>query len=135
MFCVKCGTTLDSQDDMCPRCGHATANAAPRPQSSGTRPSGSGRPRGRMPEGSFSSFMNFEVMITPMIMKGFFAIGSALTIIGWLAFMFTMGLGGFFGGLIAMPISLLLFRVVCEQMILFFTMNKHLREVRDELRR
>ena len=126
MNCLNCNNPLPEGAVACPSCNTPVAanpapNAAPTPA-----PVPMPMPVQKMPPGGFMKFLNFEIMITPMIMKIIFIVGSAFIILGTLLAMFAGGVPGFFAGLILGPIGLVFFRVFCEQLILFFQMHKEL---------
>ena len=90
---------------------------------------------------SFSDFLNFDVMITPTIMKVYYIVFSILGALGMLftlmaAFAGQMGgagaVVGFIIGLIAAAVYLLLFRIVCEMMILLFKVYGELKNIREK---
>ena len=90
---------------------------------------------------SFSDFLNFDLMITPTIMKVYYIVFS---ILGALGMLFTLmatfagqmgGAGavvGFIVGLIAAAVYLLFFRIVCEMMILLFKVYGELKHMREK---
>ena len=133
MFCTTCGTRFEDGDANCVECGAPI-----------TRPGQSNAPQGdgitvKLPpmpsSGQFMGFLAFEKMITPSIMKGLYVIGSIIIIFASLFTMFSGGAAMFFSGVLFLVLGLVFFRVFCEQMLLFFTMNKRLGEIRDSLRR
>ena len=75
---------------------------------------------------SFKSFLDFEIMMTPIIMKVFYIVGSILIILGSLAAPMRNDLG-----LVAGAIGLVFFRVLCEQLILFYKIHNALVNIKD----
>lgn len=72
-------------------------------------------------------FLTFRKMITPMIIQ----------IVFWLGVLGVLGAGfgamaeqGFFLGLIALVLGLVLWRIWCELVIIFFSINDSLSEIR-----
>ena len=127
MFCTKCGTNAGQGSTQCPQCGEKIGGTSftlptlpPRPDSS-----------------QVSRFLSFDIMITPAIMKVIYVIVSV--VIFFASFVMMIGiLGGFIGflsGLLMALFSLVFWRVTCEQMLLFFTINRTLREIRDDARK
>jgi hypothetical protein len=92
-------------------------------------------------KGQFTRFLGFDIMITPMIMKVLYVIGSIGIVLFMLFIMFSgfavsfgAGVLGFFGGLLGGILGLVFYRIFCEQILLFFTMNDKLKEIRDNTR-
>ncbi|MCL2356469.1 MAG: DUF4282 domain-containing protein [Defluviitaleaceae bacterium] len=99
----------------------------------------------------FREFLNFDIKITPIIMKWFYVIGSALIILGGILYIFTMFIGGIgmitsdqvgagilmiLGGpilvIIGIIVNLVIFRIACEWLIVFFSMHKELRDLNNK---
>ena len=145
MFCTSCGTTLPADAKACTQCGKAmgAASATPSSASVGTA-SAMAKLKGK---GGLKNFFNFETMITPSIMKLYYIIGTLLIIlttlvgagIAFFAPIAWMGnVGGFFLGvlmwivtLISGVVSLVVFRIFCEVLILFFQMFGKLKDIKD----
>ena len=134
MFCTKCGTKLEEGNTQCPQCGEAVGTQENNNASAGGVTLT--LPPVKLPDKSqFRSFLSFDTMITPMIMKVLYVIGSIGIIIAMLIVMFggfsRMTAGSFFGGLFGGILMLVFYRVLCEQMLLFFTINSKLGDIRD----
>jgi len=78
-------------------------------------------------------FLNFNLMITPLIMKIFYIVGAVGIILGLfimsvmtMRFQVGMGLLMLF---VALPISIVVHRVLCEQLMLFFSIRKELIDI------
>lgn len=85
---------------------------------------------------NFDKYTNFDQMITPIIIKILFWVGVVVTIISGLILMF--GDGGIFtfiGGLIVIAVGLLVTRVYCELLIIFFKMHESLQKMNEKLDR
>ena len=129
MFCQECGTKLTEGAAACSQCGTAAGQSQ---NSSGPQPGAqSGSPQGGTPnQDAMGSFLSFDLMITPSIMKIVYIVGSIVIALGALVAMFTGGVPGFFAGLIGGAIALVYFRVLCELMVLFFKMHEELKQIR-----
>jgi len=84
---------------------------------------------------SFSDFISFKVMITPMFIKIIYSIGAILISIASLKVMFT-GYGyemdGMYGAIIGicmLAFGNLFWRIQCELMIVFFNINSTLKSI------
>ena len=122
MFCQECGTRFTEGATSCSQCG----KAAGQNQNSGTS-----IPPNQAPD-RMASFLSFDVMITPMIMKIIYIVGSVVIALAALVAMFTGGVAGFFGGLIGGAIMLVFFRVWCEILILFFKMRSDIQQIQKD---
>lgn len=103
------------------------------------------RKRGRGGD-DFADFVFFRKMITPFVVQVVYFIASGAVILGGLV---QMGLGlfalingqimamliGFFGGMLLIAIGLVLVRIYCETLILFFRMYDVAKEIREELQK
>jgi len=74
---------------------------------------------------TLQNFISFRFMITPVFIQIIWLIGSALIVLGGLVSIFVSGdavtiIGGL---LIGLPVSLLLWRVYCELVILLFRIH------------
>ena len=129
MFCTHCGTKFPEGTTECKACTvvEVKENAPP----AGITVT---LPPVKLPDKSqFASFLNFDTMITPAIMKAIYVIGFVAIFIAMLVMMFRGdGASGFFLGLIAGIVGLVLFRILCEQRILFFSIHERLLEIRDK---
>ena len=130
MFCTKCGTAIPEEAAVCPQCGVS----AVRPVSqvpAGTQSDLSAAPEPAQESGSFQSFLNFDLMITPTIMKIIYIVGSVVIALGAL-------FGLFSGNAIAAAISifggafaLVMFRMLCEINMLFFKMHANIKQIQN----
>ena len=130
MFCTKCGAALTEGAALCSQCGTApgrTDNQNP----TGTQPDVATTPALPPDSGNFQSFLNFDFMITPTIMKIIYIVGSVIIIIGALVGLFSgytiAVLISIFGGAFA----LLVFRMLCEVNILFFKMHESIKQLQN----
>ena len=149
-ICSACNTQAPDGGKHCPNCGkellpyeEATAVEGPSysPPPPVSQPTQYTPPPPQQPgqsgsnQQSFGSFLSFDVMITPFIMKIIYIVGSAMIILGSLFVMFTAGAIGFFGGLIGGAIALVYYRVVCELLILLFKINGNVNKIKDSFER
>ncbi len=97
----------------------------------------------------FKDFLNFERMITPVIIKVLFYIGLISSAIGGITVFFgaviggireggfgsvVLGfLGGLIGGVLVATLGALLTRIYAELLILFFRINETLTDIKKEL--
>ena len=123
MFCQECGTRFTEGATACSQCGKDVGQG----QNSGT----STPPNPDPGQDRMASFLSFDIMITPMIMKIIYIVGSVVIVLASLVAMFTGGIAGFFGGLIGGAIALVFFRVWCEILILFFKMRGDIQQIKD----
>lgn len=96
---------------------------------------------------SAKSFMSFDRMITPVIIKVLFYISIALAVIAGLVVFFGgivtaftdnnfwMALGGLIGGPVVIVLGVLFSRMYCELLILWFQIHSTLVEIKDELKK
>lgn len=94
---------------------------------------------------NWKSFISFERMITPVIIKVLFWIGMILSIIGGLIVFFSgviagisdgdflLILGGLVGGPLSAILGVLMVRIYCELLILFFRINETLTDIKKLL--
>jgi uncharacterized membrane protein YvbJ len=138
MFCTNCGEKIPEGAAQCPKCGMAVnqANNEPgevTPEETKETPITITLPPVKLPsKGQFMRFLSFDAMITPTIMKAVYVIGSVIIFIIMLVGMFQGGAGMFFLSLLMGIIGLVFFRILCEQMILFFSIHSKLTEIRDK---
>jgi hypothetical protein len=147
MFCPDCGNALNPNITNCPRCNKAvnsnntntTEPFQPAPSSVPVKETIGGninKVEGTtITEGSgvIVDFLTFRLMITPIIMKIFYALGALGIGILTLIAMFTGGIPGFFLGIIVGLVMQVFFRIICEQMILFFTIKRELTDLKNKL--
>lgn len=137
MFCSNCGTAIPEGNPACPSCGNQNAGQ-PQPalQQASEGPAPLPAPPPPSPgQSKFLQFISFELMITPLIMKILYVVGVALIGISTLIAMFsgfTLGPWGilvFFGAIIGGVMLQVFWRVICEQLILFFSMHEQLKKI------
>ena len=133
MFCAKCGTKMEEGVTKCSQCEFEVDVQGTNNGITVTLP-----PVKLPDKGQFTRFLSFDIMITPVIMKVLYVIGSIGIILFMLFAMFrgfstsfAVGVGGFFLGLIGGILGLVFYRVFCEQILLFFTMNDKLKDIRE----
>ena len=87
----------------------------------------------------FGSFLNFDKMMTPIIIKIVLWVGVAISVLMGL-FTILSGLTSHFGGglqvvtgLITMVIGPLVTRIYCELLIIIFKMHESLTEIKEAL--
>ena len=87
----------------------------------------------------FNSFIKFDKMLTPMIIKIVFWIGVAISVLTGLS-MIIAGLGSPWGGgfqvimgLLTIVIGPLVVRIYCELLIIFFKMHESLQDIKAKL--
>ena len=134
MFCTKCGATLPEGAALCPQCGAAAAvaNAQSPPDAQSNF---SAAPAPPQDSGNFQSFLNFDFMITPTIMKIIYIVGSVVIAIGALVGLFSgqtfITVVSIFGGAFA----LVMFRMLCEINMLFFKMHENIKQIQKNTNR
>ena len=116
MFCPECKTSNLDGADTCVECGYGKQDHPPRNTGG---------------DGGVGSFLNFDIMITPMIMKIVYIVGTIGIALAMLFVMFTGGVSGFFGGLIGGALALVYFRVICELLVLYFKIHGDVRKIRN----
>ncbi|NBC01805.1 MAG: DUF4282 domain-containing protein [Bacteroidetes bacterium] len=80
-----------------------------------------------------SDFLSFNTMISPTLIRIFFLLGVALIVLsGLIGLLTNFGLGSIAGMLIGVPLAIVLFRVFCETIIIVFSINENLIEIRDK---
>ena len=134
MFCSVCGAALPAEATACPQCGRTVDR--PQGQNSDSPPPAAQPPAAQPPaampyQGGLGSFLNFDIMITPTIMKIIYIVGSVGIAISALAVMFTGGGMGFLIGLFGGAFGLVYFRVLCEILILFFKMHGDISQIKS----
>jgi len=94
---------------------------------------------------NFRSLLDFDKMITPLIIKILFYIGAALAIIGGIIVLFggiissfqqgsvAPALGGLIGGPIVVVLGILMARVYSELLIVVFQIHQNLVEIKNKL--
>lgn len=94
---------------------------------------------------NWKSFISFERMVTPVIIKVIFWFGMVASIIGGIVIFFggiIQGIsnsefgtiiGAFFGGPLAAILGVLVVRIYCELLILFFRINETLTDIKKAL--
>lgn len=92
---------------------------------------------------TLQSFLSFDKMIAPTVIKVvywiglvFLALGALVALIGGFAMMghnFGMGLGRLILSLAGFAVGTLFWRIIMEVYIVFFSIHERLTEIRDEL--
>jgi uncharacterized membrane protein (UPF0136 family) len=94
---------------------------------------------------NFRSLLNFDKMITPVIIKILFYIGIALSVIGGITALFggiisafqqnSLGpaIGGLFGGPLVIVMGILLARVYAELLIVVFEIHQNLVAIKNKM--
>ena len=96
---------------------------------------------------NMKKYINFDVMITPVIIKILFWVGVAASIMGGIVMAFTglitmfsgfedsfiAGFGLIIGALFVMIGGTILTRIYCELIIVFFKMNERLYSIDEKL--
>ena len=94
---------------------------------------------------NWKSFISFERMVTPVIIKVLFWIGLIVSVIGGIVIFFggiiqgisnnAFGtiIGAFFGGPLVAILGVLVARIYCELLILFFRINETLTDIKKAL--
>ncbi len=94
---------------------------------------------------NFRSLLDFDKMITPLIIKILFYIGAALAIVGGIIVLFggiissfqqgsvAPALGGLIGGPIVVVLGILMARVYSELLIVVFQIHQNLVEIKNKL--
>ena len=132
-FCSACGTALPEGAVNCAQCGKPVeSQGATSPQPPPAQPPAPPVHAPNKNPGGFESFLNFDTMITPLIMKIIYIIGTVGIVLAMLFFMFAGGgFLGFIAGLIGGALALVYFRVMCEMLILFFKMHSDIRQIKN----
>ena len=93
---------------------------------------------------NFRSLLDFDKMITPLIIKILFYIGAALAIVGGIIVLFggiissfqqgsvAPALGGLIGGPIVVVLGILMARVYSELLIVVFQIHQNLVEIKKQ---
>jgi len=79
-----------------------------------------------------NEYLTFKKMITPVVIQVVFWLGVIGFLIGGVGTMFAGQAGGFLKGLVVLVFGILLWRIWCELVIVFFTMNDSLKQIRDK---
>lgn len=89
-------------------------------------------------DGFMKTFLNFDKMITPAIIKFIFYIGTAISVLVSLG-MIVRGMNSHYGGgfmvligILTLILSPLIIRIYCELLIVIFKINESLIEIRDK---
>lgn len=77
-------------------------------------------------------FLLFKKMVSPVLIQVIFWLGIVSAIVSGIASMMHVGI---FYGIWLVVIGILMTRVVCEILMLFFRMNDNLREIRNSLKK
>jgi len=94
---------------------------------------------------NFRSLLNFDKMITPIIIKILFYVGIALSVIGGIIALFggiisafqqnslAPAIGGLFGGPLVIVLGILLARVYAELLIVVFEIHQNLVAIKNKM--
>ena len=130
MFCTKCGAALSEDAAVCPQCGAAPVRADNQ-NAHDAQSDSSGDSTLPQEPGNFQSFLNFDFMITPTIMKIIYIVGSVIIAIIALFGLFSgqtlLAVASIFGG----AFSLVMFRMLCEINMLFFKMHDTIKQIQN----
>ncbi len=155
VHCEKCGSRFKAPDSAagrdakCPKCGETIfipesdmeveSAAAPRREtrsSAGAEGSeddsaiSGRRARKQLQSGRFMEFLTFRTMLLPLIIQVVFWLG----IFGVVGFgVFSMVNGAFVYGLLSTIAGVILWRIYCELMIVFFRINDTLTDIKNIL--
>jgi hypothetical protein len=78
-----------------------------------------------------NDYLTFRKMITPVVIQVVFWLGALAFVIGGIGTMFAGPYGGFWKGLIVLVFGTLFWRIWCELVIVFFSMNDSLKQIRE----
>lgn len=138
MFCHECGTALNESDTQCAVCGAIVRKPAPIQQSPLPAPHAApSKVTINIPiekGGSVHKFFDFEIMVTPVIVKWTYIVLAAIMLIGTLIGMFTNGFLVFLGVLVVGILAQLFLRIGFELMMIYFRMHKELVEIRKRIK-
>ena len=94
----------------------------------------------------FSDIFKFDKMLTPLLIKIFYYIGMALSIVGGIVVIFAGFLGasisdefsltivgGILGGILVIVVGSLFFRILSEALIVRFQINKNLVAIKKKI--
>ena len=130
MFCTKCGSAIPEDVAVCPQCGTSAVRSASQDLAN-FQSDLSISPKPPQDSSNFQSFLNFDYMITPTIMKIIYIVGSVVIAIGALVGLFSgytfAAVISIFGGAFA----LVIFRVLCEINMLFFKMHADIKKIQS----
>ena len=144
MFCPNCGKEIPDGSKFCPYCG-ANLEGNVTSQSSPKESSSSDEYLANQKTYSGSGYFSFRTMITPIIVKWLYVIGMiAITIEGFITMFSRRGIsyfgyyisgGGFWEGLLVIVVGNLIWRVVCEVIILLFSIHEILASIERKIKR
>jgi Domain of unknown function (DUF4282) len=81
-------------------------------------------------------WLTFEKMITPVIIRVIFWVVSAIIVLAGIVSLFAgEGFWGFIRSVLIIVLGPLAVRIYCEIIMVFFSINDHLREIRDNTRK
>ena len=151
MYCSNCGNQLPDGAAVCPNCGTAIKTGEVKPEQSQVEqqsqaPASAASPAPttvtvnlppiKLPDsGTVGSFLNFDTMITPMIIKIIYIIGVIGCFISGIAAGIAVGgAAGFFVGILAIIGLQVALRIYCELMMLFFGIRKDVLEIKRNMK-
>ncbi len=84
-----------------------------------------------MADNSLSDFLTFRKFLTPLIIQILFWIGAVLSFIGGIIIIAQGNIQSVFAGLGAMIFGPILWRILCEVMIINFRIHENLKAIRE----
>jgi uncharacterized membrane-anchored protein len=143
MFCPNCGKEIPDGSKFCPYCG-AKLEGNVTSQSSPKESSPSNEYLVSQKTSSGGGYFSFRTMITPIIVKLLYVIGMiAITIEGFVTMFSRRGTfyfgyyvsgGNFWRGLLIIVVGNLIWRVVCEVIILLFSIHEILASIEKRIK-
>jgi len=142
MFCPSCGSQIEKNAAFCPECGGSVGTARQEEKQQLPKFDPSLNPRfTRQKNGpifsfeNFLSFINFDILIYPVILKWLYLISSILsTIITFVLLISMFGFGGFLASLIVAPLVLVLIRIGYEITMVFFNILRELKRANEAVK-
>jgi len=132
MHCPKCKTKNDPDDQFCIKCGA---------QLSKVNDQQGGLINKITKEGKMRRFLNFQIMVSSWVLKIIYILGAiVITLGGIILFFVVLFKGGIyillsFAVLISIVICNLIWRVLCELWILFFSMHDSIVLIEESIRK
>jgi len=143
MICPNCGKEVPDGSKFCPYCGaKLEGNVTSQSSQKGSIPSNEYLASQKTSSGG--GYFSFRTMITPIIVKLLYVIGMiAITIEGFVTMFSRRGIsyfryyisgGGFWEGLLVIVVGNLIWRVVCEVIILLFSIHEILASIEKRIK-
>lgn len=138
MICQNCGKEIPDGSKFCPYCGANQSEVLLKKQSAGL-----GDENRYYREESSGGYFSFRTMVTPIIVKWVYVIGMIAITIWGIIVMFGGG-GGYYGsprggfffiGLSIIVLGNLIWRVICEEIILIFSIHEVLASIERKTKR